>query len=116
MFNGWATKNLPGDINAKKRKQWVTLFLHRARIEELKAHHSNRVNEILEIIKKGPQNAFQIASRMKWNITYKAWDMFPVSQKWFATGEAISHVRFLEKSGRIRKNMDGNIFTFSINL
>lgn len=88
---------------------------HRARIEELKIHHNQRVNEILEILKNGPKHAFRIASLMKWNITYKSWDMFPVSQKWFATGEAITHLRFLENMGRIKKELDGNVFIFSIN-
>lgn len=88
---------------------------HRARIEELRIHHRHRADEVIEILRKGPQNAFQIASLMTWDITYPSWDMFPVSQKWFATGEAIAHVRFLENNGEIKRDRDGKVYTFSIN-
>ena len=72
-----------------------------ARIEELKKHHALRLNEVLTILKKGPMSAFQIASQMTWDIVCESWDQFPVAQKWFATGEAISHLRYLEEDGRI---------------
>jgi len=52
---------------------------------------------------------------MTWDINYKSWDMFPVSQKWFATGEAIAHLRFLENNGEIKKELDGQVFLFGIN-
>lgn len=86
-----------------------------ARIEELKNHHSQRALEILKILKSEPQSAFQVASKMTWDINYKSWDMFPVSQKWFATGEAIAHLRFLENNGEIKKELDGQVFLFGIN-
>ena len=72
-----------------------------ARIGELKKHHARRLNEVLTILKKGPMSAFQIASQMTWDIVCDSWDQFPVAQKWFATGEAISHLRYLEQDGRI---------------
>jgi len=75
------------------------------RIQELKDHHQKRLDEIIAILGKGRKNAFQVASRMTWDITYDSWDLFPVSQKWFATGEAISHLKYLEEKGVIRKEM-----------
>ncbi len=75
------------------------------RIQELKDHHLRRLDEILAILREDAKNAFEIASRMTWDITYDSWDLFPVSQKWFATGEAISHLKYLEESGVIRKDM-----------
>jgi len=72
-----------------------------ARIEELKIHHAHRLNEVLTILREGPLNAFQIASQMTWDIVCESWDQFPVAQKWFATSEAISHLRYLEEEGRI---------------
>jgi glyoxylase-like metal-dependent hydrolase (beta-lactamase superfamily II) len=73
----------------------------RARIEELKKHHAHRLDEVLTILKKGPMSAFQTASLMTWDIDCENWDQFPVAQKWFALGEAISHLRYLEEEGRI---------------
>ena len=80
---------------------------HEGRITELKQHHANRLNEVLKILEGAPLNAFQIASRMSWDIKADSWEQFPVAQKWFATGEAISHLRYLEEEGKLaRKHND----------
>ena len=76
---------------------------HRARIDELKRHHEKRAGEILDILKKGPGSAFEVASGMTWDIKFDSWDDFPVAQKWFATGEALSHLRFLEEKQLVTK-------------
>ena len=86
----------------------------RGRIKELKMHHKSRLDEILLILSNGPRNAFQIASEMTWDINYDSWDLFPVMQKWFATGEAIAHLRYLEEEGRVYRKMWSNIITFSL--
>ena len=85
------------------------------RIQELKDHHQKRLDEIIAILRKGRKNAFQIASRMIWDITYDSWDLFPVSQKWFATGEAISHLKFLEQKGIIYKQIMDQKVVYSLN-
>ena len=76
---------------------------HRARIDELKLHHEKRAEEILDILKKGSGSAFEVASFMTWDIRYDSWNDFPVAQKWFATGEALSHLRFLEEKRLVTK-------------
>ncbi len=88
---------------------------YKERIDELKTHHQNRLDEILVILKEGSMNAFQIASHMTWDITYKSWDLFPVTQKWFATGEAIAHLRLLEEKGTVLKEMKEETIIFSLN-
>ena len=82
---------------------------HRARIDELKQHHAARLTEVLGLLEKGPLNAFQVASRMTWDIAYESWDRFPVAQRWFATGEAISHLRYLEEAGQLIRSTKGGI-------
>lgn len=80
---------------------------HGARIAELKQHHAQRLDEVLTILEGAPLNAFQVASRMTWDIKADSWDQFPVAQRWFATGEAISHLRYLEEEGKLaRKNSE----------
>lgn len=74
----------------------------RARISELKRHHQERAEEVLHILKEGPLDAYQVASRMTWDLTVP-WDQFPISQKWFAAGEALAHLRYLETQGRVRR-------------
>jgi glyoxylase-like metal-dependent hydrolase (beta-lactamase superfamily II) len=87
----------------------------RERIQELKHHHQKRLDEIISILEKGRKNAFQIASRMTWDIIYDSWDLFPVTQKWFATGEAISHLKYLEEKGIINKQIEEQKAVYSLN-
>lgn len=80
----------------------------RGRIEELKLHHRRRAEEVLAILNEGPRNAYQVASGMTWDIQADSWEEFPVSQKWFATGEALSHLRYLEEREKVSKEkVDG---------
>ncbi len=67
----------------------------RGRIDELKKHHAQRLEEVLAILDESPRDAYQVASRMTWDIVCDSWDRFPVGQKWFAVGEAIAHLRHL---------------------
>ncbi len=71
------------------------------RIQELKEHHKERAHEIEVILEGGEMNAFAVASGMTWDMTYDSFDDFPIMQKWFALGEAIAHLRYLETGKRI---------------
>jgi len=88
----------------------------RERIQELKHHHEKRFDEVISILERGSKNAFRVASQMSWDILYDSWDLFPVSQKWFAIGEAIAHLKYLEGKGIIRREMRGKKRVFSLNL
>jgi glyoxylase-like metal-dependent hydrolase (beta-lactamase superfamily II) len=85
------------------------------RIQELKQHHQDRLDEIISILEKGSKNAFQVASKMTWDIVSDSWDLFPVSQKWFATGEAIAHLKYLKDEGIIRSEIRNQKIVFSLN-
>lgn len=86
------------------------------RIQELKHHHQRRLEEVLSILKEGPKNAFQVASLMSWEIAKECgpWDLFPVMQKWFATGEAIAHLQYLENKKKVKKEARGQNIVFSL--
>jgi len=59
-----------------------------------------------DILAGGEQTAYQVASRMAWNIDCARWEDFPIPQKWFATGEALAHLLHLERTedqGKRRK-------------
>ncbi len=86
---------------------------HRKRIQELKEHHFRRLNEVLAIVKRhGPCNAFETASHMSWDLVAAGWDDYPLMQKWFATGEALAHLRFLEVEGKLHRKMPGEVMYF----
>lgn len=79
----------------------------RARIRELIDHHRQRADEVAAILAHGPLTAYQVATAMQWDMT-GPWDDFPPPQKWFAVGEAIAHLRYLEGQGGIgRDECDG---------
>ena len=81
---------------------------HKTRIAELKEHHKKRLGEILFILASTPFTAFEVASRMTWDLDCDSWENFPLAQKWFATGEAIAHLRYLERKGFITgRDQDG---------
>ncbi len=85
----------------------------RGRIDELKEHHSKRLNEVLTILRKlGEASAFQTASFMTWDLVAKSWEDFPLMQKWFASGEALAHIRYLEVEGKIGRRMKDKVATF----
>ncbi|PKN70451.1 MAG: MBL fold metallo-hydrolase [Deltaproteobacteria bacterium HGW-Deltaproteobacteria-10] len=78
---------------------------HRKRIAELKKHHQKRAEEVLVILKGAGQNAYQVASQMTWDIDCKTWDDFPAPQKWFASGEALSHLQYLLLDNKLTREM-----------
>ncbi|MGI6412860.1 MAG: MBL fold metallo-hydrolase [Syntrophomonadaceae bacterium] len=75
----------------------------RRRISELKAHHQFRLQEILSLLTaRQGQTAYHIASRMSWDLSYTEWEQFPRIQRFFATGEALSHLVYLVIKGKVR--------------
>jgi glyoxylase-like metal-dependent hydrolase (beta-lactamase superfamily II) len=82
----------------------------RRRIAELIEHHRVRANEVISILERGPRSAYETAAQMIWRIRADSWDDFPIMQRWFAVGEAIAHLRYLETVGLIeRETVDGQI-------
>jgi glyoxylase-like metal-dependent hydrolase (beta-lactamase superfamily II) len=81
------------------------------RVEELLVHHQARLQDCLEILRvNGKMNAYQAASQMKWNITTRrGWDDFPLGQKRFAVGEAVSHLVYLTCAGKLNKRQENGI-------
>lgn len=80
------------------------------RIRELLWHHEKRLEEVLDLVRNRPgMSGYEIASRMRWRIRAKDWEAFPVSQKWFALGECLSHLDYLRQENKIAVRKDGEI-------
>ncbi len=103
--------NLPAEIVLPGHRNFFTDL--KGRIDELKEHHELRAREVLDVVGSQKMNAYEIAGGMTWDIDCESWDLFPIAQKWFATGEAIAHLRYLESEGRIKRNTGGKIVNFS---
>lgn len=72
------------------------------RAAELKAHHAARLAAALTVVEQEPGlTAYEIAGRMQWSIRCRDWESFPLTQKFFAVGEALSHLDHLEAEGRL---------------
>ncbi len=126
-ISGWAQENEDplGDFLASLEKVAaydIRLVLpghrnpitdHRRRIEELKAHHRVRTQEVVNILSRGAQTAYRVASQMKWDLSYSRWADFPVPQQWFATGEALAHLLYLERHGTILRTWSNGTASFS---
>jgi glyoxylase-like metal-dependent hydrolase (beta-lactamase superfamily II) len=87
---------------------------HRRRIAELKEHHKTRLTEVLSILSNNPRTAFEVASRMTWDLDCVSWENFPRAQKWFATGEAIAHLRYLQRKEYVIKKDENGVTSYSL--
>lgn len=89
----------------------ITLSSHRTiirdtkkRIRELKDHYYLRLDEVMDILSNGEKlSPYEIAGRMQWSIRINTWEDFPLTQRFFALGECMSHLVYLEKEGLINR-------------
>lgn len=84
------------------------------RILELKEHHRARANEMLAILDINWKSAYEIAPLVSWDVSYNSWDEFPAPQKFFAVGEVIAHLRYLEGEERIQSRSANGKILFSL--
>ena len=79
------------------------------RVDALIVHHERRLDEVIRVLREAPGlNAYEMAGRMTWSIRTKGWADFPLTQKWFAVGEALSHLDYLRVRGQITRSMDAH--------
>lgn len=83
-----------------------------ARIKELYKHHEDRLAEAEYILGDEWKTPYEVARDMTWEIDCRNWDEFPAPQKWFATGEAISHLQYMYYSGRILRDEIEDIYHY----
>ena len=78
------------------------------RVDELTRHHENRIYSALAIVREEPGlTAYEIAGKMRWSIRCRSWEEFPTTQKFFAVGEALAHLDYLEVRGRLSHCLEG---------
>jgi hypothetical protein len=81
----------------------------KARIAELFDHHTERLSEVVDILaaSKKSMTSYEVAAKMTWSVREDMWEKYSDQQKWFATGEAMAHLEYLYKRGRVEKDMVG---------
>lgn len=70
------------------------------RVDELAGHHEERLAEIAAALGDGTRTTWDIAAAMGWN---RAWDDIPPFMKRVALGEAVAHLRHLERRGVVER-------------
>ncbi len=85
---------------------------HKRRIEELHHHHEERLKEIMEIIRYDKKTVRDTAAKMHWELRYDSFEDFPNPQKWFASGEAMSHLEHLVFIGKGEKTIEDGILYY----
>lgn len=84
---------------------------HRKRIRELQEHHRNRLAEARAALEDGPRTAWEVAPHITWDIEADSWADFPTVQKFFAVGETLAHLNYLEGEGRVKRlTRNGKVF------
>ena len=87
-----------------------------ARVDALTAHHARRVKNAWETVRREPGlTAYEIAGRMAWSIRCRNWEEFPLTQKFFAVGEALAHLDYLTARGRAVRRWDGARYRYFAN-
>ena len=85
------------------------------RIRELEEHHAGRLQDVLDIVRMNPEiSGYDIAAKMTWSIRSN-WTDFPPGQRWFAVGEAISHIEHLVLLGKLQSHNTDGINTYTLN-
>jgi len=70
-----------------------------ARAREIIAHHQERLEEVLRLIREEPRTGYQVARQIRWRTRYSSWQEYPPAERFFALGEALAHLRHLEVKG-----------------
>jgi len=71
------------------------------RIDEITAHHADRLEEIVDVIRAHPgSNAWQITVRLHWS---RPWDEIEPFMQRQANGETLAHCVLLELHARVRR-------------
>jgi len=81
------------------------------RIIQLLGHYGERLIEVMNILDQGKATVRDVASQMHWSIRAYGWGDFPSPQKWFAAGEAMSHLEYLVHGGKAKRTLeDGKLY------
>lgn len=95
-----AVRNLPADLLLPAHRPETGAL--RDRVDALTAHHLCRIENAWQTVRDEPGlTGYDIAGRMRWKIRSRDWADFPLEQKFFAVGEALAHLDYLEVRGRV---------------
>jgi glyoxylase-like metal-dependent hydrolase (beta-lactamase superfamily II) len=84
------------------------------RIDQLIAHHDNRLNNVLSILVSGKQTVYEVAMEVHWDYGGGFFGKFPAAQKWFAASEVFAHLEHLRILGKVDLTIDGLTYKYTV--
>jgi glyoxylase-like metal-dependent hydrolase (beta-lactamase superfamily II) len=81
------------------------------RVRELEAHHERRCGEILNSLRSGGRNVFEISSKISWDS--KPWPEMEFWTKRMAAAETYAHLVYLRNRGRVREKLRDGVMIYS---
>ncbi len=84
------------------------------RAVEILEHHVSRLKRVARIIASGPISGYLVAKTLKWHTRAPSWDAMAPQEKFFAMGEALSHLRMLEAIGIAEKIDIGGVLAWRL--
>lgn len=82
------------------------------RIEQLKAHHMNRLREMKDTLQSGPRTIYGIGSRVHWES--RPWPEMSFWTKRMAATETYAHLVYLRNKGEIAETKKDGILYYSL--
>jgi hypothetical protein len=83
------------------------------RVEELKVHHSSRLNEVKESLKQSEKTVFHVAGIIHWDS--KPWHLMDFWTKRMAASETYAHLIYLRNKGVVTETNKDGILYYRIN-
>jgi glyoxylase-like metal-dependent hydrolase (beta-lactamase superfamily II) len=78
------------------------------RVDELIAHHEERLAAIAVQLAHNPQTAYAVAAQLSWRGAEEGWERLEPFQRRMALTETIAHLEYLHEEGRVvRETSDG---------
>lgn len=75
-------------------------------------HHVSRQEEILQGLLQGTRTAYEISSKLTWNIPDFDWNKLPLFQKRIAVTETMAHLEYMRWEGKVERIIDDEIVRF----
>ncbi|MPZ85539.1 MAG: MBL fold metallo-hydrolase [Actinophytocola sp.] len=83
------------------------------RVDELLAHHEDRLAETLAAVRDGAGTAFDAARRLGWTRRHRRFDDLDLFNQTLATGETAAHLEVLVVRGELRSSTVDDVVEYS---
>lgn len=91
--------------------EWIFHDL-KPRIQQLKAHHKDRLDEMKETLEDGPQTVYDVGSKVHWDS--RPWPQMTFWTKRMAATETYAHLFYLMSVGEVKREHRKDTWYFTV--